>query len=290
MHCLMTPPWPPRPSWPPSPRGAGPFLCVREREGEGGRTGGERGLELPLPERTRLSLLLLLFASSPEEKRKEEEKKKTVKKRANHFFAWLLALSLLSSPLSSMPPAVFGGLLSARQPAGRALLSAAAAACTYYLSWLLSLVRCRKREGSCFYFSAHRADRQPSTCPRPLRPPSLPPSLSLPPLPAALSLPLLRVRLTARLYFSENKNETNRKQQQPLHASFPKLAALYPRREAAAALVTALGRATALATVVYCVWVFAIAAVVKDDEHKGPAELAEERKQQQQGSSKNKRA
>ena len=40
-----------------------------------------------------------------------------------------------------MPPAVFGGFLSARQPAGKALLAAAAAACTYYLSWLLSLVR-----------------------------------------------------------------------------------------------------------------------------------------------------
>lgn len=45
-----------------------------------------------------------------------------------------------------MPPAVFGGLLSARldlsarQPAGKALLASAAAVCTYYLSWLLSLV------------------------------------------------------------------------------------------------------------------------------------------------------
>lgn len=36
---------------------------------------------------------------------------------------------------------MFNGVLSARKPAGKGLLLAAAAACSYYLSWLLTLVR-----------------------------------------------------------------------------------------------------------------------------------------------------
>lgn len=82
----------------------------------------------------------------------------------------------------------------------------------------------------------------------------------------------------ALTHVSISEKQTNR---QPLHASFPKLAALYPRKETAAALVTAFGRLTALATVVYCVWVFVVAAVVRDDDHKGPAELAEERRKKE---------
>ena len=65
------------------------------------------------------------------------------------FFAFcscLLCFLLSPSSSHSMPPAVFGGFLSARQPAGKALLATAAAACTYYLSWLLSLVREREKE------------------------------------------------------------------------------------------------------------------------------------------------
>ena len=177
-----------------------------------------------------------------------------------------------------MPPAVFGGLLSARQPAGKALLASAAVACSYYLSWLLSLVS--------FFFSYHRNDlQQPSSAFDLLFFPSLSPSVSLclslsllptPPLPPSLTLCAFKAHAPS--------SPKTKKCTQPLHASFPKFASLYPPKESAAALVTALGRATALATIVYCVWVFAAAAVVRDD-HKGPAELAEE-KRKKQGSKK----
>ena len=105
-------------------------------------------------------------------------------------------------------------------------------------------------------------------------------SLSLlptPPLPPSLTLCAFKAH-------ASSSSPKTKKCTQPLHASFPKFASLYPPKESAAALVTALGRATALATIVHCVWVFAAAAVVRDD-HKGPAELAEE-KRKKQGSKK----
>jgi len=101
--------------------------------------------------------------------------------------------------------------------------------------------------------------------------------LSPPPATAA-SFPLSRAHIRKLTHPFSSEKTTLQPPIQPLHASFPKLAALFPPKDAAASLVTSLGRAVALSTIVYCVWVFAVAAVVRDDEHKGPAELAEERK------------